>query len=160
MSIVSSDRILDFCRGLETERRVSCQALHYWTDLKNKDALPRLGEVNFMDVPDLNENLFTIATGNGGGRFIIMTSGRVLNDVCGGDPCGQTVFDAFPTPLNGSAVECCATAVNTHQPMVGSGTLILENGNEIMYRMIILPLSEDGEAVDHLIGAISFRLET
>ena len=44
--------------------------------------------------------------------------------------------------------------------MVGSGTLILENGREILYRMIILPLSEDSSSVDHLIGAISFRLQT
>ncbi|OHC74492.1 MAG: hypothetical protein A3G18_11445 [Rhodospirillales bacterium RIFCSPLOWO2_12_FULL_58_28] len=158
MSFVSSSHILDFCRGLDSERRVSCQAIHYWTEVKGHDRLPRLKAINFTDVPELRDNLFTVATGNGGGRFIVLSYGKVLRDVCGEDPRGQTLYEALPEPLNGSAVECCVTAIDTHQPMIGAGTLILENNREIMYRMIILPLSDDGKAVDHLIGALSFRV--
>lgn len=137
--------------------------MHYWTEIKkdksDRKALPRLDEVNFTEVNDLRDNLFIIATGNGGGRFIILTSGQVLNEVCGSSPLGKTVCNVFPEPLNGSVIECCITSIDTHQPMIGTGTLILESDREIMYRMIVLPLSEDGKSVDHLVGAISFRFK-
>lgn len=157
MSFVSASHILDFCRGLDSERRVSCQAMHYWTEIRDNGRLPPLKAVNFNDVPDLRDNLFTVASGNGGGRFIVLSCGKILLNICGEDPRGQTLYDVMPAPLNGSAVECCITAIDAHQPMIGAGTLILESNREIMYRMIILPLSEDGKTVGHLIGAISFR---
>ncbi len=157
MSFVSSDHIQDFCRGLDSERRISCQALQCWTEIKDPDKLPRLDQVNFMDNPELCDNLFTVATENGAGRFVIKNSGSILREICGDDPAGKTVMDVFPRPLDGSVFECCSTSVDAHHPMIGAGVLLLEDDREIMYRMIVLPLSDDGKDVDHMICAISFR---
>jgi hypothetical protein len=37
----------------------------------------------------------------------------------------------------------------------GGGTL---HGEGILYRSLLLPLSEDGVAVDHVLGAVNYRL--
>ena len=152
-----TDRVQEFCREQAAERRVSCEALFYWSDLLHKRTMPAADEVNFDAVPDLSRYLFLIATGNGGGRFVIQKSGDILRDAGADDVTGMSVWEAFPSPLNERALETCFSAVNARQPMVDTGTLILENDSELIYRMIMMPLSRDDRAVDHILGAFSFR---
>ncbi len=160
MAFIRSQHILDFCRGLDSERRVSCQALYYWTELKKGkgEKLPHLEDLDFAAMGEIRDNLFLLSTGNGGGKFIVQTCGKVLSEVCGRDPQGHSVADAFPQPLNESAFECCDTSVSSHQPMISHGTILFEDDSEIDYRMIFLPLSDDDKSVDHLFGALSFRI--
>ena len=160
MAFIRSQHILDFCRGLDSERRVSCQALHYWTELKRgKDKkLPHLDDLDFASMDEIRDNLFLVSTGNGGGKFIVQTCGQVLSHACGRNPQGHSVSDVFPGPLNESAFDCCDTSVTSHQPMISHGTIMFEDDSEIDYRMIFLPLSGDEKSVDHLLGALSFRI--
>lgn len=153
-----SNPILDFCLAQDAERRVSCQALYYWTTLQKDGNLPNPDKVDFNDVPEISNNLFLMATGNGGGKFIIQKCGDLLTETCGENPLGRTLLNAFPEPLNESAVECCFSAVAAKQPMLNFGTIILENNDEIEYRMIMMPLTTDDASVDHLLGALSFKV--
>ncbi len=153
-----SQHILDFCLAQEAEQRISCQALYYWTTLEKNGKMPSPDKVNLADLADIRRNLFLLSTSNGGGIFIIKECGDLLTETCGQNPCGQNLLDAFPQPLNESAVECGYSVVASKQPMLNYGNITLENDDEIKYRMIMTPLSYNNNSVDLLFGALSFRL--
>ncbi len=157
MATVKSQPILDFCLAQEAEQRISCQALYYWTTLKTDGNMPNPEQVNLADLADIRGNLFLLATGNGSGKFIIKECGDLLIETCERNPFGQSLINAFPQPLNESAVECGFSVVASKQPMLSYGNIILENDDEIKYRMIMAPLSTNSTSVDHLFGALSFR---
>ncbi len=148
--------IQEFCREQEAERRVSCQALAYWTNLQNGRRLPRLEDVDFADAPEFNENLFIMTAGNGGAKYVIQACGLVITAACDGDPNGIDVLDAFPIPLNENAQDCCSSAIVARQPMIDAGTIVGED-RSFIYRMIMMPLGDDEHRVDHVLGAFSFR---
>lgn len=153
-----SDPVYEFCHEQESERRVSCEALYYWSDISGDRDMPRPDEVDFDAVPDIGRYLFLMATGNGRGHFMIQRAGAILDDASSaGEIAGRSVVDVFPAPLNQRVLECCESAVSARRPMVDSGILILENDTEVLYRMIMMPLSSDGTSVDHVLGAFSFR---
>jgi hypothetical protein len=152
----AADRVMDFCREQEAERRVSCQALVYWTALQKGRKMPPVGEVDAEAFGELRENMFIMNTGNGGGQFVIRTCGEVVSDTCGDDPRGHPVMDVFPIPLNENAFEVCTYAVASRQPMVDAGTIMGED-SKFIYRLIVMPLSDDGKSVNNLLGAFSYR---
>jgi len=119
--------------------------------------MPQADEIDFDAVPDLCKFLFLMSTGNGGGHFMIQRSGTILSGAGGGEICGRSIMEVFPAPLNERALETCLNAVRARQPMIDSGILVLENDSEVIYRMIMMPLSKDDNAVDHVLGAFSFR---
>ncbi len=156
MSYQSAESILEFCRELEAERRVSCQALHYWTGLQGSRSMPRLEDVDFGNLPEFGDNLFVMTAGNGGAKFVLKNCGQVITGICCEDPNGVDLLEAFPIPLNESAQECCSSAIIARQPMIDAGTVVGED-RSFIYRMIMMPLGEEGAKVDHVLGAFSFR---
>ncbi len=153
-----NEHIFKFCHEQESERRVSCEALFYWSDLLHSRSMPAADEVDLDAVSEeLRRYMFLMTAGNGGGHYVIVKAGSALADSGGMGAVGISLMEAFPSPLNERAMECCENAINARQPMVDSGILILENDSELIYRMIMMPLSPDDSAVDHILGAFSFR---
>lgn len=151
------DSILDACRDLEAEKRVSFQALHNWTEVCHGREMPLLDELRDPDAEEVVASSFVLARGNGGGRFLVQKTGSILVDLYGGDPRNVPLIDVLPMPLNVRAVEACEAAVIARKPMLDFATVVLEDENELKYRFIVMPVSKDGEDADHLYGAISFR---
>lgn len=158
MTLDTMTHLLEFCHEQESERRISCEALYYWTDLLAGRVMPRPEDIDIARAPeDLARYLFVLSTGNGGGRFMVQKSGGMLDGAGGDSMAGRSLMEAFPAPLNDRALECCLNAIRARQPMVDSGILVLENETELVYRLIMMPLSVDGRAVDHVLGAFSYR---
>jgi hypothetical protein len=55
-------------------------------------------------------------------------------------------------------MEWCDNTVLARQPLYCADVLHLASELEIRYRMAFMPLSQNGQRVDHLLGAISFRM--
>ncbi|MGD8308876.1 MAG: hypothetical protein PVG98_05485 [Chromatiales bacterium] len=152
------DEFLSYCRGLEAEQRASCRAMYLWNEARNGRAMPGLSDVGFIQTPDLTDNLFVVATGNGGGRFVVRRSCRLIAQLYGGDPLGISLGEALPSPLGELAMEWCNNTVLARQPLFNGDVLHLGVDLEILYRIAFMPLSQSGQRVDHLLGAISFRM--
>jgi len=159
MTEQSASNFLDYCRGLDTEHRVSCRAMYFWNEARAGREMPRLVDVGFVTWPDLRDNMFILATGNGGGRFLIQRTCKALDRLFGADPTGKPLEKVLPAPFDGLARDCCEGAVLSRQPQIDGNLLTLSGGLELRYRMAFLPLSNASEGrVDHLLGAFSFRL--
>jgi hypothetical protein len=152
------DEFLSYCRSLEAEQRVSCRAMYLWNQARGASGMPALGQIGFLQAADLRDNLFVVAIGNGGGRFLVRRTCRLLDQLHGGDPLGVPLIDALPSPLDRLGAECCEHAVLARQPQFDAGVLELAEDVEIRYRLAFMPLSANGQLIDHLLGAISFRM--
>lgn len=152
------DEFLSYCRSLEAEQRASCRAMYLWNEARGGQAMPALAQIGFLQADDLRDNLFVVATGNGGGRFLVRRTCRLLDELFGGDPLGVALADALPSPLDRLAAECCEHAVLARRPLFNAGVLELAQDVEIRYRLAFMPLSANGRLVDHLLGVVSFRM--
>lgn len=151
--------------GRKNERRLTGRALLYWWTLKGKDPLPRhsilpLDSSEAVAGEGLWPNFFTIALPNGMDESTFVYCGSALSEVAGGNCAGRHPAQCLPYALWDKLRYIFEAARDSMKPLTASGRIETADGQLALYRAIILPLSEDGHAVDHLLGAISFKFET
>ncbi len=132
--------------------------MYLWQEACQGRGMPGIGDVGFMDAPELRGNLFLVAVGNGGGRFLIRRSCSLLDDLHRRDALGLRLGEALGSPLGELALDCCNSALLARRPFLTTDVLKLAEDVEIRYRIAFMPLSGGGTNVDHLLGAISFRV--
>lgn len=74
----------------------------------------------------------------------------------GWDPVGRRAIDTLPSSRE---LGLCLhrTAALYRKPTADVGLFMNRLGQEIRYRCVLLPLSDDGITVDHVLGAFSFK---
>jgi len=154
-----TDRLSELCRSIAAEQRASCHAMYLWHEARQGRAMPAVADVGFMDTPDLRGNLFLVAVGNGGGRFLIRRSCTLLDDLHQRDALGLKLGEALGTPLGELALDCCNSALVARRPFLSADVLELADDVKIRCRMAFMPLSEGGAKIEHLLGVISFRVD-
>jgi hypothetical protein len=153
-----ADPVIDPCLGLEVEHRASCRAMHFWHQARQGRDMPRLADLGVIEAPEFRHNLFVVAVGNGGGRFLIRRSCALLDGLCHAAAPGRPLADVLGLPLGALVLECCNNAALARRPFLSADVLTLPEDIEIRYRIAFLPLSDGGTKVDHLLGVISFRM--
>jgi hypothetical protein len=137
------------------ERRLTTRVLEKWKTLAQDGRLPRRAEV----VPETfgkdypNCLLIELAPD--------LTSSHVLyvGDVLlpDGPPEARPLLSDHPeNSLLRLATAKISAVVAKRAPVTFGGTGV-RNVTAILYRAILLPLSDDGETIDHVIGAINFK---
>jgi hypothetical protein len=150
--------------GRKNERRLTGRALLYWWTLKAGDPLPRhsslpLDSSEAVAGEGLWPNFFTVALPEGTDDSTFVYCGSALSEVAGANCAGKRPAQCLPPTLWDKLRYIFEAAKDSMKPLTASGRLETMDGQLALYRAIILPLSEDGRAVDHLLGAISFKFE-
>jgi len=132
-------------RAGRDERRLVERVLRHWTQLAARRRFPRVNEIDRWMTGDDRANCVLIAVQS---------------------PVELSHFSAVGENL---AVALCpgntlAGVLLSHLPWVASSrcSLIVEGGATlrgvpILYRGALLPLSEDGDTIDHVLGAATHR---
>ena len=82
----------------------------------------------------------------------------MLREALGGDPTGKNVGDALPREIVGRALYFQRAACDLMAPIDEAGRFTRTSDNvEILYRAVLLPLSENQREANYLLGAFSFR---
>ncbi len=68
----------------------------------------------------------------------------------------QPLIGSTPTRL-GQAAKLYHRVLSSKSPVATSGTFEHPNGNSVLYRSILMPLSVDQENLDYLLGAVTSR---
>lgn len=150
--------------GRKNERRLTGRALLYWWTLKGEKPLPRHSSLP-LDSADaragegLWPNFFTISLPDGTDDSTFVYCGSALADVSGRDCTKQRPAQCLPPGLWDKLRYVFEAAKDSMKPLTASGRLETVTGEMALYRSIILPMSEDGRVVDHLLGAISFKFD-
>jgi len=137
------------------ERRLVFRVLHHWTEMAIAQRYPRKDNIdpwfvgdgwpNCMMVnlkPDRQRSTFYVVGAN------LVPPGRSLDGASIADCPDGTVL----TVLIGQVERCVENAA----PVIVEGSTT-HLGALVQYRGILLPLSEDGEAIDGILGAANFK---
>jgi len=150
--------------GRKNERRLTGRALLYWWTLKGDSAYPRhsalpLGSPEVKGGEGLWPNIFTVALPQDTDDSKFVCCGSALGEVTGSDCAGRRASQCLPAPLWDKLRYVFEAAKESMKPLTASGRFETNGGRIALYRAIVLPLSEDGRAIDHLLGAISFKFD-
>ena len=142
----------DLPRGLE--QRLVLRLLSLWRDACGFERFPSFDRMQAARIDDIWAHRFVIDLSGVptfrelGEDFAAHTDGSLLE---------RPVEDAPADTLIGHALTSLADVVKREVPISRGGRFINANGTEVLFRSIILPLSEDGKSVDTLFGAANCR---
>lgn len=150
--------------GRKNERRLTGRALLYWWTLKDDLPFPRhsslpLGSADVASGSGLWPNIFTVAVPDSIEASIFVYCGSAVAEMCNGEPPGHLVSQALPSPVWDKLRYVFETAKGSMRPLTASGRFVTKDDRLALYRAIVLPLSEDGTEIDHLLGALNFKYE-
>lgn len=139
------------------ERRANSRAMKLWKELAGARRFPSRAQVTAESAGDLWDNLFIVEVTPAPDQYKFAYAGAVLQQALGHDPTGKTVATAIPGGLGTRTLFFHQAAVGLKGPVDDAGAWTRADGAQILYRSILLPLSDDQQAVNFLLGAFSFR---
>jgi hypothetical protein len=140
------------------ERRISATAVQYWRELAAPRRYPSRTQVTHGSAPALWDNLFIVKVGMDAADHVFEYCGAALREALGSDPTGKTVGDVLPREIVGRALYFQKAACDLMAPIDEAGRFTrASDGVEVLYRAVLLPLSEDQREANYLLGAFSFR---
>ena len=87
----------------------------------------------------------------------VVAAGAKVRAALGRDPTGLSVLDTLPSSTE-MGLSFCRASVDLKKPMADVGRFFNKKGQEVLYRSILLPLSENGTTVDRVVSAFSYKV--
>lgn len=145
--------------SIATERRVVDRMLARWDGLRQGRAFPSRADIESAGTGELQPNLFLVAVSDEEADDEVIDSGAVFRDALSIDPVGRRVVEILPSATE-KGLSFCRTAARLKKPIMDVGNFTNPRGEEILYRSIILPLSDNQENINYLVGAFSYKKVT
>jgi hypothetical protein len=130
---------------MDEERRLVWQVLRHWKEIADGGRFPCRDEIESWVRGEDGPNLLLIAV-----QSPIKLSYFVVVGV------NLTVVLCPTASLAGVLLSRLPLVVSARCGLIFEGGATL-NGIDILHRSILLPLSEDGVAIDHVLGAVSYH---
>src|SRR6266853_5581791 len=130
---------------MQDERRLVGRVLRHWTEMVHGRGFPRLNEIDPWMLGEDWANCLLIAVQSP----VELSHFTVVGENLAVALCpGNTLAGVLLSHLAWVVSSRCSLIVE------GGATL---RGVPILYRGVLLPLSEDGDAIDHVLGAANHR---
>ncbi len=137
------------------ERRLNQRVYRHWCECRRPDRFPAPAEISAATIGEDWDSCFILdARGDHGypkfeylGRRLAKFSGVFLS---GRRDWTRTVLD--------KATEQVAKVLSSGGPVLCDDELTLFDGRRLLFRSVLLPLSVDGAAITHLLGAANGKL--
>jgi hypothetical protein len=139
------------------ERRLVLRLLSYWRDVCGDNDMPLPKDIDGSAIPDMWDYSFIInIDGDEGASFESVGDWHV--EFHGKPVVGVSVGDVGDNTILGHSTSYLDEVVKRQIPVTYGGEFIDADGNEILYRSILLPLSSDGVNVDAVLGGANCRI--
>jgi hypothetical protein len=138
------------------ERRLTSRMIAKWSAFSRDRRLPRQADLDLSVFGKDTANCLVIALAADIGAAKLLHVGEILRNDAWSAERQQSVSDYPANSLVRLASAKIAAVLAKRGPVVFGGTGV-RDVSAILYRAILLPLSDDGETIDHVIGAINFK---
>jgi hypothetical protein len=139
------------------ERRLVLRLLGYWRDLPREQDLPSFTAIDPEQIPEMWGHSFVLETVGNEADPLFRAVGDKIADSHEESPVGKHVSQTPANTLASMATGYFAEVLAKGIPVSRGGEFIRENGNNVFYRSILLPMSDDGETISGLLGAANCR---
>ena len=130
---------------MKEERRLVWRVLRHWTEISHSGRFPRLDQIDpWMHGEDgANSLLITVEAPVELSQFVVVGLNLAIA-LCPTDTLAGVLLSQAPRVVSAR-----------HGLLIEGGATL--RGAGIIYRAVLLPLSEGGIAIDHVLGAINYR---
>ncbi len=141
------------------ERRMVHRLLQHWRDAQDEDAIPTLDDLTERDLDeDILDHLFLLEVPEEGDAIILEIGSALAREL--GDTMADKPVSAIPDgTLLKQGLSFHARVIHKTVPITLGGEFTNRDGKEVLYRSIIVPLSDDREDIDHLFGAVNGKVK-
>jgi hypothetical protein len=140
-----------------SERRLVLRLLAYWRDLQREQEYPSCAAIDPDKISDMWRNSFVLETVGNENDPLFRTFGDEIAGYCGVNLIGKHVSETPPNTLAAKAVEYFGEVLEKGTPISRGGEFTKDNGTLVLYRSILLPMSDDGETIGGLLGGANCR---
>ena len=138
-----------------TERRLNRRVFDYWRKKCDGEALPCLSKIEGSELGADWDNCFVIDAREQLDYANYVYLGANLAPFSNVYLSGKTEW--MRTVLD-KATDQVPLALESGQPVLCDDELKLFDGRRLLFRTVVLPLSEDGQAITHMLGAANGRV--
>lgn len=139
------------------ERRLVLRLLAHWRELCGERAFPSFADVDPGQMSDMWPDCFVLDVAGHADNPIFRTVGAALAGWIDINLVDKHVADAPGKTLVSVAVSYAAEVLRKKVPISRGGEFLKPDGVRVLYRSILLPMSDDGETVSGLLGAANCR---
>ena len=139
------------------ENRLVGKALKFWESAREGRELPSVADLDTGTCPFGADEIMVIEVGGSEEEDRVVAAGRKITAALGHDPTGLSALDALPSSTE-MGLSFCRASVGLKKPMADVGRFFNRKGEEILYRSILLPLSDDGVNVNRVVSAFSYKV--
>lgn len=138
------------------ERRLVLRLLGHWRELCGEQDLPERGAVDGAAIPDMWDYCFVIDVAGGTPRFAHF--GDWHKAFYGADMTGKPLSALAPETLAERTTRYLPEVLRRRVPITYGGTLEEPPGRKVLYRSILLPLSDGAERIVGVLGGANCRV--
>ena len=139
------------------ENRLVGNALKFWESARDGDELPSSAVLELENCPFGSDDSMLIEIGSSEFEDRVIAAGKHVAAALGRDPTGLSVLDTLPSSTE-IGLSFCRASVDLKKPMADVGRFFNKEGEEVLYRSILLQLSNDGTTVDRVVSAFSYKV--
>lgn len=139
-----------------TERRAVGRALSCWDHLLKTKKFPSRADCLAIFDEDLINGVIVIEFTPQEEDDLIVECGSLFRDAYGRDPVGLAAKNVLPSATDRGLI-FWRVAAEMRKPIADVGEFTNLNGENVLYRSVFLPISEDGERITHLMAAFSYK---
>ncbi|HXC28690.1 MAG TPA: PAS domain-containing protein [Stellaceae bacterium] len=133
-------------------------ALSYWTGKRSGRSMPRKRDIDPIEIPPkILPNLQIIDAIDGGARFRYRLIGTALVEAYGRDFSGRIVDELFPDGRLDFVQSLYRSVCTSKAPIFSRNKYHTPRDVDLFSMRIYMPLSEDGVAVQHILGVMRFE---
>ncbi len=141
----------------EVERRLVLRVLGYWRPLCGDRDFPSLADIDPAAIPDMWPHCFVLDVAGTPTAPRFRAVGDALLATHHPSPVGRTVSEIPRDCLLGVAVAYFDEVLARQVPVSRGDEFVSAAGTRILYRSILLPMSDDGVTVNAILGAVNCR---
>ncbi len=141
------------------ERRMAHRLLVRWRAAQEDDGIPSLDALFHMDLKEMLPNIYVLKTPAPGEDPEFVQVGGAFNEEGGDGLIGATAAAVDDATLLGKAMRYYKKILSKKVPITLGGEFVKADGTKILYRSIIVPLSDDGNSVNLLLGAANCKVK-
>lgn len=145
----------DMPKGME--RRMVLRLLAHWRELCGERNFPSFADLDPSTFPDIWENAFVLDLVGHADDPVFRLAGDSYVAHTGAEIRNMRVSEAPRDTLAEKSVRYYREVIQKGVPISRGGEFTKPDGMIVLYRSVILPMSDDGETISGLLGAANCR---
>lgn len=145
--------------ALPRERRLNMRLMAFWWDRRANRRFPSVEDFDPEELSDVWTHCFTLTPQEPHDQSAFQYIGDTLAAASGLTESDLTVDNVIENSLLDHATRSVEDVLAQQVPVIRSGEFVNDDGETVMYRSILLPLSRDQKSINCVVGGARCKIK-